>query len=138
MAACIFDPSVKSTDLGKIICRFLGPESSEPSQQSTSPLDKLEEVRTSTFISEELLLTPSEPLFNWSLEMTTMSEPFLPDVTQPLELLLDLRIRRTMIIATKVTMRPTMTPDNTMTRETESEIRKEIILLLVLKAVFFE
>ena len=75
-------PSVISTaDLGKIIC-LLGPESSEPSQQSTSPLLKLDEVRTSTFISEELLLTPSEPLFNWSLEMTTMSEPFLPKMTR--------------------------------------------------------
>ena len=115
-------PSVISTaDLGKIIC-LLGPESSEPSQQSTSPLLKLDEVRTSTFISEELLLTPSEPLFNWSLEMTTMSEPFLPEVTQPFDpLVLDLRTKTMRTITTRVATRPPMIPHKTIVKENGAE-----------------
>ena len=88
----------------------------------------LDDVLTSTFISEELLLTPSEPLFNWSLEMTTMSEPFLPpEPVQPLvPLVLDLRMRITNKMITIVTISPPMTPDKTMTNPTVAEKERKI------------
>ena len=96
----------------------------KPSQQS-SPLDMLELVLTSTFISDELLLRPSEPLFMLSFEMTTISDPFLPPPEQAppcgVPFFPERFSRRTTNMATTVNTRPPIIPDSTITVGTVAE-----------------
>ena len=96
----------------------------KPSQQS-SPLDMLELVLTSTFISDELLLRPSVPLFILSFEMTTISDPFLPPPEQAppcgVPFFPERFSRRTTNMATTVNTRPPIIPDSTITVGTVAE-----------------